>query len=193
MQSVLKAGLAAICVAALNWGVAAFAEENDDQRSSYVDDRFEYVPLLPEEGGSITVRRILLNAGGEVLSADPGDGVERVDQNRLDWSGVPVVGQLANERYNEADFTRARNIGDAYFADGTVWLDLSDEPPDRDYGALVFLNQKYAYQLNARARPAKSVSLPNQPPGRIIGQVYRGSDGALLVLVRPFIVTDSLF
>lgn len=171
----------------------AFAQEGDDPRTGYVHDHFAYVPLQLRGGAPATVRQVFLNVGGQVQIADPEAGVERVDQNRLDWSGIPLIGKLAHGRYNEADFTADREIGDAYFADGTIWLDLSGEPTGHTYRELVFLNQTYAYQLADRPLPAKSASLPGQPPGRIIGQVYRGGDGSLLVLVKPFVVTDSLF
>lgn len=193
MRTLLTIGLAAIAIAAAGALGPAFAGEGDDPRSSYVDDNFTYVPLQLRGGKPATVRRIYLNIGGQVLEVDPAGGVERFSQNRLDWSGIPFIGQFANDRYNEADFAAGRSIGDAYFDEGTVWLDLSDEAQDATYPRVEFLNQSYAYRLKAPLAPNKSQSLPGHPPGEQIGVVFRGNDGSLLVLVRPFIVTDTPF
>ncbi|MCA8929080.1 MAG: hypothetical protein KDC18_13510 [Alphaproteobacteria bacterium] len=193
----MRSTFATVMAAALMvLGLAASgaAREGDDPRADYIDNYGTFVPLRLEGGGAATVRRVFLNVGGRVQSVDPGVGVVRQNQNRLDWSRVPLIGKLAEDRYNEADFKPDRSIGDAYFADGTVWLDLSDEPRDRRYPQVAFLNQDYAYRLKSEPTPTNVHPLPNGPPGQLIGRVFRdAADGTLLVLVHPFIVTDTPF
>jgi len=191
MRSILASMAAAVCMAF--GAMPAMAGEGDGPRSSYVDDYGTVVPLQLAGGTPATVRRVFLNVGGKVQTASPDSGVERQDQNRLDWSRIPLVGQLAEDRHNEADFAPENSIGDAYFADGTIWLDLSDDPAGRRYPRIEFLNQDSAYRLKMPPAPAPAQALPSGPPGELIGHVFRGDDGALLVLVRPFVVTDSLF
>ncbi len=193
MRKFLTAGLAAFCLAATGGFAPVSAGESDSPRSSYVDDHFEYVPLQLQGGKPATVRQVFLNVAGQVQAADPAAGVERIDQNRLDWSEIPFVGQFANDRYNEADFAPDRAIGDAYFANGAIWLDLSEDTHNAGYPRIEFLNQNYAYRLSAAPAPAQTITLPKEPPGTQIGMVFRDSNGTLLVLVRPFIVTDTPF
>jgi hypothetical protein len=125
-----------------------------------------------------------------VLAVSARDGVARSNQNRLDWSRAPGVGHLAQHRYRRRDFRPELLLGEAYFERGVVWLDLSEEGRRSRFERVEFLNQDFAYRLTARPERDRDIAVPNRPPGREIGKVFRGDDGVLLVLVRPFIVTD---
>ncbi len=167
--------------------------DGEDHRSDYVDNLTEFVPLQLRGGSAANVDHVYLNVGGRVLSASAKPGVMRNDQNRLDWSGLPGVGQLAEHRYRRSDFDPSREIGEAYFDRGVVWLDLSDEPRHSTYREIVFTNQDFAYRMAAQPAFNRDIDIPARPPGREIGKVFLSDHGQLLVLVRPFIVTDSLF
>ncbi len=191
MRNALTASLAVFCIA-VGMTAPLYARENEPH-PSYVDDYMKFVPLQLSDGRLATVDRVFLNVGGQVQAADPGRGVIRDNQNRLDWGSLPLVGKRAKPRYNESEFRPETALGEAYYEDRTVWLDLSDEPPGAQYFRIEFLNQDYAYSLNAGSVPSDAARVPPRPPGSEIGKIYRGENGALLVLVRPFIVTDTLF
>lgn len=192
----MRSAFAAVVAAfSMILGITApgMAQDSDNPRSSYVDDYNTVVPLQLKGGERAVVRWVYLNVGGQVQAADPGAGVVRYDQNRLDWSEIPLIGRFAHDRFNQSDFAPEKAIGEAYFLNGTVWLDLSEDAADRRYPRIVFLNQDYAYIMDAAPAPSPAMDLPEGPPGRLIGGVFRGENGVLLVLVRPFVVTESLF
>ena len=192
MRRSLAATLGCLLVA-IGMPIALLAQQNDNPIAPFVDDNTQFVPLRPRSGGSAFVSQVFLNIGGTVHAASASEGVVRSDHNRLNWSGVPLIGRFSQARFRASDFTESKIIGEAYFADNTVWLDLSAQQRNRRFTAIAFLNESFAYRLNAAPMPDRNTAVPELPPGNEIGKVYPGNDGTLLVLVRPFIVTDSLF
>jgi hypothetical protein len=215
MRALITTLLAALCVAVgLTSPVSADTWRNPDRDDHRQSDRGEnrqddnrrgdhrrdhrespqrisqFVPLQLPKGRSANVDQVYMNVGGKVLAVSARDGVARSNQNRLDWSRAPGVGHLAQHRYRRRDFRPELLLGEAYFERGVVWLDLSEEGRRSRFERVEFLNQDFAYRLTARPERDRDIAVPNRPPGREIGKVFRGDDGVLLVLVRPFIVTD---
>jgi hypothetical protein len=205
MRASFGTALTALCFAiGLSGAVSADTWRNPDHNDRRPPDRgwerpsdpqkvSNFVPLDLESGRPITVEHVYMNVGGKVLGVSARPGVERNNQNRLGWDRAPHVGHLAEHRYHRRDFDRSRILGEAYYEKGVVWFDLSEEGRRSRYDQVVFLNRDFAYRLIARPERERDVRVPKRPPGREIGKIYRGEDGELLVLVRPFIVTDSKF
>jgi hypothetical protein len=205
MRASISAGLVGLCLAiGLANPASADTWRNPDRDDSRGSDRGWQRPADPQrvdrfltlelaKGRPITVEHLYMNVGGKVLGVSARYGVERTNQNRLGWDRTPGVGHLAQHRYHRGDFDPARVLGEAYYERGVVWFDLSEEGRRSRFEQVIFLNQDFAYRLVARPERERDVRIPSRPPGREIGKIYRGDEGELLVLVRPFIVTDSHF
>jgi len=152
------------------------------------------IDLRDKAGRGSSIDRIVVVGDGQIRVAKAQGGMARRNQNRIDYSVVPLLGKLSEHRYDEADFADARRAGVAR-VDGHDLILVLDADASVDVGAvakLAILNRDAAFETR---RPPGGAEAADRAAwagkGREVGQVYRYGDDALLALVRPFVVTDS--
>lgn len=182
-----------IAIAALVAGgiLAVGAAASDDEtrkRGGFERERVYAVPVQPSEGPGFEVRHVVVEGSGRRFKIAASAGVVRESQNRIRLRGVPVIGRVFMDRLSEADFAPGKAVGDVYLEENTLWVELGPGYYGDGLGPVVIVHDKFSYRFQG------------QPSGGVVGETARDRavgkayvrDGALLVLIRPSLITDSL-
>lgn len=139
-----------------------------------------------------SVTKILASGPDGVLSASGWRGFDRRNQNRIDYSAVPIFGQLSEPRYDKEDFSDYNRIGEVRIDGSTLAIVLDQDATEKlaDIRMIAVLNQDQSYETRGSLK-ASGAAAGWQSRGRVVGDAYLTSDGVALALVRPFVVTDS--
>lgn len=182
--------LAAFCVAATFFGAAAAADEREfgtnENRGVYQID------IQDRDGKRSSLETLLVVSDDATLVAKTRHGIGRRNQDRVDYSIVPLIGKLSEHRYDKADFSPANRVGRVLVVGATLYLslDAGATPPLADIRRIAVLNGKFAFETRRRPKyVAASGRMADR--GREIGGVYWTGGDTLMALVRPFVVTDS--
>ncbi|MEQ8369432.1 MAG: hypothetical protein RIE31_04130 [Alphaproteobacteria bacterium] len=107
-------------------------EDGDSTSSSdnqiIVNNRF--LVVNSSRLGELGVNWLVLGDGVNSLSVPVSDGIDVDDQNRVDASGLPLLGGLFSSRFDADDVSLASRIGSAWFRNGTLLLALERESVD---------------------------------------------------------------
>lgn len=193
IRAIGVAGLAALLAVPAEAGRGSDADQIEEAyRTVYQID------IEDAEGRHRSIDKILVLDGQGVLVAKGWKGFRRTNQNRLDYSAVPYAGRFSQQRYDKEDFAPTFRVGEVRI-DGAVMafvLDEGAEAPRDEVAALAVLNQGFAFETRVAIKPGDWDRAGEGPEvwrnrGRLIGEVYWTGAGALMALVRPFVVTDS--
>lgn len=183
--------IAAMAALALTTAAPATASEGD-RFSEDFDPRVVYqIDIEDSKGRHSSIDRMLTFVGdakGLVIKARR--GIDRRYQARLDYSATPFFGQFSEHRYDKQDFSDEARVGEAR-AVGYDLVLLLDDGFASPIKSIAVMNKNFSFE--ARRAPkvdADEARADWQGRGRKVGDVYRYGD-SLLVLVRPFVVTDS--
>lgn len=166
---------------------------NGEGGETEFEDRIVYqIDITAEGGKNSSFDRLVVQTAGQTFVAKGWRGFGRSNQDRVDYSAVPFLGQLSGHRYDKEDFSPANQVGTA-FADGdTLTLVLNDGVDIAGIYKVAVLNQEFAYETRARIDGGDWKSATTAPPGGSnVGGVFLTEDGRLAALIRPFVVTDS--
>lgn len=140
----------------------------------------------------LDITRIVVNDGGRLSATDSRGGVTAVDQNRLALDNIPLVGKLFMPRLLRSDFVDSQRAGTVYAAGDTLQVVVDTLPPRGAWQRIVLVNRDFAWVFSA---PTPLTGAPSPPAAaQSVGTAYMRGDGeTLLLLLRPSIITDSLF
>lgn len=97
--------------------LAAIAGERDGP----VPDRLPFL-LQRMDGGWVSPDRLVVGGMAYALRGEP----EVIGHDRVDLSGLPLVGGLVQGTIGPRDFTPEARVGEVIFSDGTIVLQLAD-------------------------------------------------------------------
>lgn len=173
-------------------GTAQADERGRDGRGSDTDlpDVLDYVPLRMEDG-YFSVHTILIQRGTETFQVQAEHGMRVQNQDTLPLARVPFFGAIFEERLSHDHFDESKKLADvAGDQNGeTLFLRLSGDQqlPQQ----VVVVNRNNAFFLNDTPA-AEQQGIPAN--GREFGTAYWDEEkSALLILVRPSVLTDSTF
>lgn len=168
----------------------AFRDEQGRNRQEiYTLDK---ASIQTADNGYFDITRIVVNDGGRLSSTESRGGVTAVDQNRLALDNIPLVGKLFMPRLRQSDFTESQRAGTVFAGGDTLQVVADTMPPRGAWKRIVLVNRDFAWVFPAPGPVA--VPTPPAGPARAVGTAYMRGDGeTLLLLVRPSIITDSLF
>jgi len=170
-----------------------------DRNDPFGSDELTWIPIEAKDG-HYDFRQAVLKVGPTVHRLDTADKIKVVDQNRVRLRDVPLVGGLFQDRLRKDDFTPRHQVGTAWrrAADRTLFVDLSDLPPATRFAHVAVVNQQNAYLFMGAADAVPAAEVPGVLAGFEdvavrVGTAYLRDGQTLLVMIRPSIVTDSLF
>lgn len=170
-----------------------------DRSDPFGSDELTWIPIEAKDG-HYDFRRAVLKVGRTVRTLDTSDKIKVVDQNRVRLRDVPLVGGLFKERLRESDFTPQHEVGTAWrrAEDRTLFVDLSDLPATTRFAHVAVVNQQNAYLFEGEAHEVPAAEVPGVLGGfegvaERVGTAYVRDGDTLLVMIRPSIITDSLF
>lgn len=185
-------------VAALSVLLAAPALAGDRDGDRRDDDRrtVYQIDLEDAERRHSTVDRITAVDGEGALVVKGWKGLSRSNQNRIDYSGAPLLGRFSENRYDRQDFAAHNRVGDVRIDGDEMALVLDDgaDVPRDEVLRLAVLNTSFAYETRVKLKPgdwSKGAPADWRSRGRSVGGVYWTGAGALMALVRPFVVLDG--
>ncbi len=186
------AAIFAVCIAAATTmgagGDGGPGADRNDNRTVYQID------LTDSEGRPSTIDRIFLLGDGRARVARTQKGIARRNQNRVDYSAVPVIGKLSEHRYDKEDFAPSTLVGTVRAEDNRLLLliDADAAVQPKDIMRIAVLNGEVAYETRRGLLPGEAVGYAGwNERGREIGTLHWRGDDILLALIRPFVVTDS--
>lgn len=168
-------------------GVSA-SDDESSRRDGAERERVYSVPVRPAEGTGFEVRRVVVEVGDRRFAVSADAGIVRESQDRIRLRGVPVIGKVFMDRLSEADFTPDKAVGDVYVEESTLWVEFAPEYHVDRLGPVVIVHDKFSYRFQGQP---SDVVVEKTARDRVVGRAY-ARDGALLILVRPSIITDSL-
>lgn len=185
-----------ICAVCLAAGPAAAGGSDADQIEEAYRTVYQ-IDIEDAKGRHRSIDKVVVLLEDRAFTAKVRYGFSRTNQNRVDYSGVPIVGRLSQHRFDKEDVTPANRVGEARI-DGSVLALVVDEGAavvEADVEGVAVLNKAFAYETRLPLKPgewAASVARPNWTgAGRLVGDVYWTGGGPLIALVRPFVVTDG--
>ncbi len=186
------AWLAALCLAlgplaAVAAGGDGGPDENE-QRTVY------QIEIEDAAGRHSSIDRVILVGDDVTRVAKARLGIARGNQNRLDYSSIPLIGKLSEHRYDKEDFVDANRVGVVRIDGHDLIMALAPGAALKAGGIakLAVLNKTFAFETRAPlGRLEASGREAWDARGREIGALYRQGDDRLLGLIRPFIVTDA--
>lgn len=131
-------------------------DEQRDGQSRHEGTTLRMVPLVTADRRYVILQIAIVQSGGVwVAPTSPGVEVESLD--RVDVSGVPVLGGLFGRPLQAGDLTDENRVGTVYQAgDGTLAA-VVDERVDVAGSTVSVVNGKGQYKLSAAPQPATGV------------------------------------
>ncbi len=182
--------LAAVCIATALIGASAAA---DEQEFGTNENRAVYqIDIRDSESRHSSIETLLVVSDDATLVAKTRHGIGRRNQDRVDYSFVPLLGKLSEHRYDKSDLSPANRVGRVLVDGVTLYLslDAGAKPALADIRRIAVLNESFAFETRRRPKYVESAGrLADR--GREIGGVYWTGGETLIALIRPFVVTDS--
>ena len=152
------------------------------------------IPLQLEGGGFEMVKKFVVVGEGRAKVGKTQIGVDRRNQDRVDYSSAPLIGHLSEHRYDKEDFTPANQVGEARI-DGdklVIVLSMAGAPRTDEITGVAVMNQNFTFESRGALKSGDAVGYAGwDKAGEPLAPVYWIGGKRLLVLVRPFVVTDS--
>ena len=190
--SPLLLGLFVLCLGLGLPGGAAWADGGDQKGEELEDQRVDYVPFRTESGWGGVIREVAVDVGGERFLSRSRRGVERSYENRLDYRAVPYVGMLSSRHVAKGDFTPESQVGTAWMVGDVLHVKTEGLPPMVRFSTVRIVNEDWMFRF--LAGPVAGGAARDLPGGaRQVGTAHAGEAGELTVLIRPSVVTHSVF
>lgn len=173
----------------------ALMAQGGDQGPDEDENKLVYQAEIQDRDNKYASVTTVLVAGPDgVLSASGWRGFDRRNQNRIDYSSVPIFGALSEHRYDKEDFTAYNRIGEVRIEGSTLAIVLDADAAEKlaEVRKIAILNQDAAYETRGGLK-ARGVEADWRSRGRVVGEAFIDGDGVAMALVRPFVVTDSAF
>ena len=186
--------LKGLMIASLSLGLSAPGGDDASNDERGAGDSAYQIDVEDSKGRHMTVERIEAFDGEKMLLAKTRHGIDRHDQDRADYSFIPVIGKLSTRRYFKDDFVAANEVG-AASVDGRVLVVTLNEGALKDLGSvkkIAVLNREFAYETRRRPKTKPATNAKgDRDGGRSVGKAYLLNDETLAILIRPFAVTDA--
>ena len=166
----------------------------NEQEDSFGDARTVYqINLKDEDGRPSTIRQLVVVSEEGALYAKTRHGLSRRNQDRVDYSSVPLIGKFSEHRYDKPDFSEANRVGAVRVDRGLLFLVLDQGAPVTlgEVRRIAVLNQEFAFETRRGLGAPNPQGAATSAPGREVGGVFWTGGGTLMALVRPFVVTDG--
>lgn len=127
-----------LAAAAASTGVFANPDQGGSDRDKERNDRggaeeakvVDAISIAAERGQVLITTVLIVSNTGEVTGAVTRNGVRRVDEDRLDLGGVPLIGGLfGDDEDDDEDGPPRLRVGIAYVYGDTLAVDLSEPVP----------------------------------------------------------------
>lgn len=177
--------LAAACLSAVAVPVLPAAAT---ERDSFLDERPGFAEPLrfrDERGGAFRPRALIVRGAGGAMAAKLPGAATAENENRVDFSGTPVIGPLFGETLDVASAREGALVGPVYRVGDTLVVDASAASAE-------VVNRSVALTTNIPRYGAVSYRVgrlnwtPVTPPtgvGTLLGSAHL-VDGALVVASR---------
>ena len=128
--------------------------EGGGRSGNQVDITAKFISVTTADARRLGIDWVVLADGETTLFADAGKGVSQEDQNRLDLSFIPILGQATGTRYTADDVAPETRVGSAWFLERILFVALDPARSDiLSRPEIVVLNDKSAFVMNAPAVP----------------------------------------
>ncbi len=133
------------------------SERNQDLgggRGKQVIISLDYIPISTTHLRNLGIDWVVLADGQSTLVADASKGVTQEDQDKIDLSFIPVLGDVAGGRYKAEDMGPETRVGSAWIVSRILLLALdARRKPLSGQPEIVVLNQKSAFVMAAAPIP----------------------------------------
>jgi hypothetical protein len=120
-----------------------------------------FIPIVRSDLTRLEIDWVVLTDGATTRLADASQGLQQEDQDRLDLSFIPFLGDATNPRYTAEDVAPATRVGSAWFVDRSLYVAL--DPAQEaiiERMKLVVLNDTWSFTLQI---PAQIIEIGKTP------------------------------